>query len=64
MKIKVIQPCVIEKKQRKVDEVLDVQDKIARELISMDRVVPHRDTPPAAAPAPIQAAVQQTKHKK
>jgi hypothetical protein len=64
MKIRVIQPCVVDKKQRKVDEVIDVQDKTARELISMERAVPHRDAQPVAAPAPVQVAVQQPKHKK
>ena len=64
MKIKVIQPCIIDKKQRKVDEVIDVQDKTARELISMERAVPHRDDQPAAAPASVQVPVQQPKHKK
>jgi hypothetical protein len=64
MKIKVIQPCVIEKKQRKIDDVVDVPDKMARDLISMERAVPHRDAQPVTAPAPAPVAVQQPKHKK
>ena len=61
MKIKVITACVIEKKHRKVDEILEVKDPLARELIAMERVVPYRDLPPAPAPA---AQTKQTKQGK
>ena len=52
MKIKVITACMIERKHRKVGEILEVKDSLARELISMEAVVPYRDLPPAPAPAP------------
>jgi hypothetical protein len=60
MKIKIITACMIDKKHRKVGEILEVKDSLARELISMEAVVPYRDLPPA--PAPV--SVQQTKQTK
>ena len=54
MKIKIISACVIEKKHRKVDEILEVKDSLGRELIAMERAIPYRELPPAPAPAPVQ----------
>jgi len=62
MKIKIITACVIDKKRRKVDEIIEVKDNLARELIAMDRAVPYRDLPPAPAPAPA-LQTKQTKNK-
>lgn len=62
MKIKVITACIIDRKHRKVGEILEVKDPLGRELISMDAVVPYRDLPPAPAPVPAQQT-KQTKSK-
>lgn len=43
MKIKIIQNCFIAGKPHRIGDVLEVGDQNGRQLIQMERAVPHRE---------------------
>jgi len=45
MKIKIIENCFISGKPHRIGDVLEVGDLNARQLIQMERAVPHKDEP-------------------
>ena len=57
MKIKIIQNCFIAGKAHIIGDLVEVGDQNARELIQMERAVPHR----AEAKAPVSAPAQEQK---
>ena len=50
MKIKIIENCFIAGKPHRIGDVLEVGDQSGRQLIQMERAVPHREE--AKAPEP------------
>lgn len=49
MKIKIIENCFISGKPHRIGDVLEVGDQNARQLIQMERAVPHKDEPKVEA---------------
>lgn len=52
MKIKIIENCFISGKPYRIGDVLEVGDQNARQLIQMERAVPHKEEPKAPEAKP------------
>lgn len=48
MKIKIISQCLVSGNVAKVGDVLELGDKVSRDLIAMERAVPYKEEPKAA----------------
>jgi hypothetical protein len=52
MKIKIISNCFIAGKPHRIGDIVEVGDLAARDLINMERAVPHREEAKAPEPKP------------
>lgn len=52
MKIKIIADCYISGNLARVGDVVEIGENVGRQLIGMERAVPHKDEPKAPAQEP------------